>query len=172
MPATGKSTIGRHVARQLGLAFIDLDDCIIADQGKPITEIFQTKGENYFREIERRLLIEHINMQGGFVMATGGGAPCFFDNMQLMNQNGITIFLNVSMDELFQKLVRKGTTKRPLLKNFTKNDLYNELIDKFKDRKKYYSKSKITVDQNFNGINERVNQVIFAIKMLEKQSEG
>lgn len=168
MPASGKSTLGKHVAKQLGLNFIDLDKIIVENEGIEITDIFKTKGENYFRELERKYLLKMINLNDGYILATGGGAPCFFDNMDQMNKNGITIFLNISVDELFSKLSKKGTQKRPLLKNFSHEDLYLELKNKLKDRMTFYEQSKICLDQNLNDVNSRVNQVIFAIKTLKE----
>ncbi|MCK5700505.1 MAG: shikimate kinase [Cyclobacteriaceae bacterium] len=168
MPASGKSTIGKAIARQFNLKFIDLDEVIVEKEGVAITEIFKTKGEDYFRELERKCLLNQIKLKDSFVLATGGGAPCFFDNMALMNKNGITIFLNVSVDDLFNKLSKKGTQKRPLLTNLSNDDLYLELENKLNDRKKYYEQSIICLDQNLNDINERVNQVIFAIKALKE----
>jgi len=168
MPSSGKSTLGKLVGRQLNLKFIDLDEEIVAHEGKAITEIFQTEGEDYFRELERKCLIDQINRKEGFVLATGGGTPCFFDNMTQMNNNGVTIFLNISLDDLYNKLSNKGMQKRPLLKDLSKDGLYFELEDKLKIRKKYYQQSKITIDQNLGDINERVNQVILAIKNLKE----
>lgn len=168
MPVSGKSTIGKIIARQFNVKFIDLDEVIVENEGVAITEIFKTRGEDYFRKLERKCLLNQINLKDDFVLATGGGVPCFFDNMALMNKNGVTIFLNVSVDDLFKKLSKKGTQKRPLLKDLSNDDLYLELENKLNDREKYYKQSKICLDQNLNDINERVNQVIFAIKSLKE----
>lgn len=168
MPASGKSTIGKLIAKQLGYKFIDLDELIVEQEGLAITEIFSKKGEAYFRKIERKQLQDLINQNDGFILATGGGAPCFFNNMELMNTHGVTIFLNVAVDDLFKKLAKRGTQKRPLLKNISRSDLLSELTNKYNDRKKFYNKSKISIEQNLGKITDRVNQVIFAIKTLEK----
>lgn len=168
MPASGKSTIGKLIGRQLGFNFIDLDKVIVEHEGMEITDIFSAKGETYFREVERKYLVELVDSEDGFVLATGGGAPCFYNNMDLMNGSGITIFLDVSINDLFEKLSRKGTSKRPLLKNFSNADLHEELLNKYNSRKEFYEKSKICLEQNLGEVTERVNQVIFAIKSLEK----
>ena len=168
MPSSGKSTLGKIVARKLNLKFIDLDKEIVIHEGMAIVDIFNTKGEEYFRELERKCLLDQIKLKKGFVLATGGGAPCFFDNMDQMNKYGVTIFLNISVDDLFNKLSKKGIQKRPLLKNLSNEGLYLELENKLNDRRKFYKKSKITIDQNLHDINERVNQVIFAIKSLKE----
>ena len=148
--------------------FIDLDKVIVQKEHSSIPDIFSDKGEDYFREVERKYLLELINKEGGFVLATGGGAPCFFENMADMNKSGITIFLNVALEDLFKKLSKKGTHKRPLLKDKTNDELYNELASKLDERLKYYEQSKIRLNQRFAEITDRVNQVIFAIKSLEE----
>lgn len=167
MPASGKSTIGTLLAKQLGFEFIDLDKVIVENEGLSITEIFQSKGEDYFRQVESKYLLDLIDRNQGFILATGGGAPCFFDNMDAMNRSGITIFLNVSVDDLFTKLSKKGVNKRPLLKNVSKDDLFEELKNKLEDRKKYYEQSQICLEQKISDVTNRVNQVIFAINTLE-----
>ncbi|MCG8307984.1 MAG: shikimate kinase [Cytophagales bacterium] len=170
MPASGKSTLGRMLAAQLGTTFIDLDKEIVKEEGLEITEIFSSKGEKYFRELERRCLAGLLNRNEGYVLATGGGAPCFFDNMEQMNNHGTTIFINVPVEDLHNKLKKKGTQKRPLLKDVQRDDLYTALQNKFLERKKYYDQSKICVDQDLGEVVNRLNQIIFAIKRLEEKS--
>ena len=126
MPASGKSTLGKLIAKQLNLKFIDLDNEVVLRAEKPITDIFQAEGEDYFRVLERKCLEDQINRKESFVLATGGGAPCFFDNMAQMNQNGITIFLSISVDDLFSKLSEKGIQKRPLLKGINKEAYFDK----------------------------------------------
>jgi shikimate kinase len=168
MPASGKSTIGRLVARQLSLDFFDLDEIIVEKEGAPITDIFEKHGESYFRILEQVCLKEFISGHENFLLATGGGTPCFFDNMELMNKNGITIFLNVDIEDLYKKLSAKGIQKRPLLKDKSEELLLEELKLKFEQRKDFYLMSKICLDQHLTDIPNRANQVIFAIKTLEK----
>lgn len=168
MPSSGKSTIGKFVASHFGLPFIDLDKMIVEKEGMEITEIFRARGEEYFREIERDCLLCQIDRPEGFVLATGGGAPCFFNNMDLMNNSGITVYLDVSVQDLFNKLSTKGTNQRPLLRNLTKEELFNELQTKLKDRNGFYGQAQISLKQNLESITDRVNQVIATIEMLEK----
>jgi shikimate kinase len=168
MPGSGKSTIGKHVAMQLGYDFIDLDDVIVSNEGREITEIFKDEGEEYFRNIEHQYLVELIEKKESFILATGGGAPCFFDNMERMNQSGITIFLNVPIEDLYNKLKTKGTDKRPLLKNISASDLLSELKQKFEVRQKFFEQSRIIIPQRLGHVVRRVNQVIAAIQSLEE----
>ena len=168
MPASGKSSVGRLLAKQLRLKFDDLDDIIVANQGMPISDIFELKGESYFRELEKECLYKYIEHEDNYILATGGGAPCFFDNMEFMNKHGITIFLDVEIEDLYQKLLIKGTRKRPLLKGKSPKQLRQELFDKYEHRKTFYSKSRICLKQRFSDKNDRVNQVIFAIRTLKE----
>ena len=168
MPASGKSSVGSLLAKQLRLKFDDLDDIIVEKEGMPITDIFELKGEDYFRRLEKECLKEYINNQDNYILATGGGAPCFFDNMKLMNQHGITIFLDVEIEDLYEKLRVKGTDKRPLLKGKSSKKLRRELYEKYEYRKPFYSRSRITLQQRLSDKNDRVNQVIFAIRTLKE----
>ncbi len=168
MPSSGKSTIGDLVARQLGLSFFDLDSLIVEKEGSPITDIFEKQGEDYFRKVEETALAQFINDHTDYVLATGGGTPCFFSNMQLMNDNGVTIFLNVDLNDLYNKLSVKGTQKRPLLKDKSPEELHDELNSKYEQRKHFYLQSRICLDQRLSDVTGRANQVIFAIKTLEE----
>lgn len=168
MPGSGKSTIGRFLAQKLGLPFIDLDEVIVRVEGQEITDIFKLKGEDYFRKLETRCLTNQIKLKGGFVLATGGGTPCFYGNMNLMNQNGLTIFIDAPTDILFNKLSKKGIQKRPLLTNLSRGDLFLELKNKLDDRKIFYNQSKIIIVQKFSDIHQLVNDAVLAIKSLEK----
>lgn len=168
MPSSGKSTIGKLLSGFLGLPFVDLDEVIVEKEGMEITDIFSAKGEDYFREIENRSLVMQTEQLDGFVMATGGGTPCYFDGMDYMNRHGITIFLKVNIEDLYTKLLKKGSAKRPLLKDKKPEDLYTELKNRYEARITHYSKAQIVLDQSFKDISERTNEVLFAIKTLEK----
>ena len=168
MPASGKSTIGKVVAAQLGYRFIDLDKVIVQNEGKEITEIFSENGEDYFRVVEQKCLNQILDLNVPLVLATGGGAPCFFDNMKKMNKAGTTIFLDVPIEDLVNKLKTKGTKKRPLLKDIAHEGLELELLKKYEHRKKFFEQSDISLRQNFGDTAERVNQVILAIRSLEE----
>jgi len=139
MPGCGKSTFGRKVAAKLDSDFIDLDKVIVEKEGLSISEIFETKGEKYFREIESALLKETIINKNQFIMATGGGAPCFFDNMNYMNENGITIYIDTPIEILLERLTVSGINKRPLLKQMGEEYLYEGLVDKLKLRLPFYN---------------------------------
>ncbi len=115
LPGSGKTTLGKQLAKKLKLPFIDLDTEIEKIQGQTISEIFESKKENHFREIESNLLKKFCLLFESFVMATGGGAPCFHDTMRAMNQSGTTIFLDVPSKEIADRLMKTNLSDRPLL---------------------------------------------------------
>ena len=99
----GKTTLGRALAKELGIQFIDMDSYIEARFCKTISKIFAEKGEEGFREIERRILHE-VGEFEDVIISTGGGTPCFFDNVEYMNGQGTTVFLDVPEERLFIRL--------------------------------------------------------------------
>jgi shikimate kinase len=113
MPGSGKTTLGKKVASQLLVDFVDLDVEIEQRENKAIPEIFSQQGEDYFRKVESALLHEWAAAAKSFVMATGGGAPCFYNGMEVINKTGTSIFLDVSLEELARRMQHK--TDRPLL---------------------------------------------------------
>src|SRR5690349_71191 len=104
MPGSGKSTIGKQLAAALLLPFVDLDHEIERKELKSIAEIFSEKGENYFRHTESQMLQQWAGSARDFVMATGGGAPCFFNGLEIINNSGISVFLDVPVSELLRRI--------------------------------------------------------------------
>ena len=143
MPGCGKSTFGRKVAADLNLPFFDLDHEIVHREGTSISNIFENQGEDYFREVESRLLHEITLSNQKFIMATGGGAPCFFDNMAFMNDHGISIYIDADIEHLLSRLSEKGIEKRPLLKQIGMENLKDGLKEKLESRKIFYHQAKV-----------------------------
>ena len=140
----GKSRLGSRIAGLMDLKFIDLDREIEKDQGLTIDQIFQKSGENGFRKIEKRILHKH-KKSDKFVLACGGGTPCFEDNMEVMNESGTTIFLNVPNDVLISRLIN-SKQRRPLIENMNEEELQKYIVHKLAEREQYYSKAKIKID--------------------------
>ena len=109
----GKTTLGKAFAREMGLTFIDLDWYIEERFHKTVSQLFTERTEDGVRELEKKMLHEVAEFED-VVIATGGGTPCFFDNVEYMNQQGETVFLNVSLKVLFQRL-KIAKQQRPLL---------------------------------------------------------
>ena len=152
MMGSGKSTLGRALARITGKVCVDLDEYLTEREGITIPEIFSKHGEAYFREKESYYLRELSN-QGSNIIATGGGTPCFNDNMEFMNKNGITIFLDVPADELFKRLSsqKKG---RPLLEEKSDEELAAFIASVLEKRRFYYEQAKFKLKGNNVSVNE------------------
>lgn len=136
----GKTTLGRALAKELGLTFVDLDNFIEERYCKSISQIFAEKGEEEFRRIEQRMLHEVAEFED-VIISTGGGTPCFFDNIDYMNEQGITVFLDVPLERLFIRLsiARK---QRPLLKDKNDEELRSFIAEQLAKRLPYYSRAK------------------------------
>lgn len=158
----GKTTLGKAFARKLNIPFVDLDWYIEERYHKSVGELFTEKGESGFREIERSMLHE-VGEFENVVISTGGGAPCFFDNMDYMNKNGLTIFLNVHPDVLFRRL-RVATQSRPILQGKTDEELHLFIQEALEKRMPHYSQALYTFDAN--ELEDRP-QIVAAIQRLK-----
>ena len=139
----GKSTLGKKLALNIEYNFIDLDVYIQDQECKSINEIFKN-GEDYFRKIERVYLQSAIKTKNT-VIAVGGGTPCYFDNMQLMKENGLTIYIDLHPTELISRL-RLSKQNRPLIASLQENELSNFVFKNLNERKEYYNKAHKIVD--------------------------
>lgn len=132
----GKSTLGKKLANRLGIPFVDADKEIEAHFKKSIGEIFADHGESYFREIEQEY-IQTLGLREEFVLATGGGMPCYGRNMERLNTLGTTIYLERSAKELAHRLVN-AKAQRPLIASLKNEDLLEAIEDKLAEREEYY----------------------------------
>lgn len=153
----GKTTVGKELAKQLGLVCYDLDWYIQERFRKNISEIFQEKGEDGFRRIEQTMLHEVAEFEN-IVLSCGGGTPCFFDNMDYMNRVGTTIFLEASADTIIAHL-KMSHTVRPLLLNKSGEELHAYIEKQFEERLPYYSKAQYTFDVNVLDNFQKVSEV-------------
>ncbi|MEO1514123.1 MAG: shikimate kinase [Bacteroidota bacterium] len=141
----GKSHTGRRLAQSLGFVFVDLDQYIQQKAGKSISEIFAAEGEAYFRELERDCLKEQ--QEESLVVACGGGTPCFFDNMDWMNRQGITIFLDTHPSLILMRL-QKGAAKRPLVAGKTREELQGYIEEKLAERRPFYEQASVSYQEH------------------------
>jgi shikimate kinase len=146
MPGSGKSTLGKALADYLGIGFYDLDHYIELHAGKDINRIFSEDQESGFRYIENQCLKKLTALPEAKVIATGGGTPCFHDNMDYMNDHGTTVFLDVQLEIIADRLSSQGTEDRPLLKDKTPGELLGQLHEHFEQRKHHYLKARIHLE--------------------------
>lgn len=140
---SGKSYVARNLAPILDIDYVDLDKFIEENEQLTVKEIFEQKGEDYFREQEKEF-IEQLDINDNLIVSTGGGAPCFFNNMQLMNEKGLTIYLNRNKEKTIWRLL-KGQYKRPLIAQLNQEELEKFYDEKLATRKQFYEQAKLHV---------------------------
>jgi len=143
MMGSGKSYWTKFLSKKLKVGGYDLDFLIESNEERTIAEIFEEDGEEYFRKQESKIL-KWFKEKKSFVLGTGGGTPCFHDNMDWMNKNGITIFIDPPIHQLVERLVPEKS-HRPLISNLSDEALFEFLTQKRLDRLAYYKLAKITL---------------------------
>ena len=160
----GKTTIGKLLRKELGVDFIDLDRYIENRYRKSIAQLFKVNGENGFRKIEREMLREVATFQN-VLISTGGGTPCFFDNMEVMNKDGITVYVKASVEELTARLLASKNV-RPLIRDKSPQELNEFIAQHLAERTVYYSQAKIVYENDRLVSHSDVNESVEAIKEL------
>ncbi len=158
---SGKTHWGKLLGEKLNLPFFDLDEQIIANEGKSVEDIFLEYGEEYFRLLEKDVLHILTESHESFIMATGGGTPCFFNNIDYLKKNGLSIWINTSVDVLYNRLL-VDSDKRPLIKNLTDIELRDFISKKFSDRKIFYQQAELIIDDELIKLNEFVEKIFHA----------
>lgn len=143
--ACGKTRRGKVMAEELGIRFIDLDDYIVAREHRTIAQIFAEDGEVRFRQLETRYLQEICELYEDFVLSTGGGAPCFNDNMAYMNEQGQTIFLNTDIDTIVERLIR-GKHKRPMVSQLEDGEIREFVNRHIQERLPFYHQARKMIE--------------------------
>ena len=160
----GKTTIGRALAKELGLQFYDLDWYIENRMRKKIPQIFAERGEEGFRQIEHNMLHEVAEFEN-IVLSCGGGTPCFFDNMDYMNDQGQVIYLHCSPEVLHDHLLI-GKTERPLLKGKTPEELILFIREQLEKREPFYTKARYTLDVTLMDNYEKIKITVAKLREL------
>ena len=140
---SGKSHWGKLWAQQTGMDFYDLDEIIETKQGKTIAAIFEKEGEPFFRELETEALLGFTG-KDRCIVACGGGAPCFNDNMEWMNENGTTVYLSATPQFIFNHVIEEKA-KRPLIKKLNEAELLFFIEQKLKEREPFYTQATFTL---------------------------
>ncbi len=177
LPACGKTTLGLALARELGCRFVDLDHHIEQRLSMSIAEIFESRGENYFRELEHRELVELIAptpateegrgargaKSSGIIIACGGGTPCYKGNMELMNAHGLTIWLQASLTRQIERLWQ-GRAHRPHFAHLSKPEIEEKFLVLARSREQYYSLAKATFESSLLENAEEIAQSVAKFK--------
>ncbi len=160
---SGKSYVGRRLAARMKWHFLDADHFIEMREGRTIREIFTNDGETHFREIEAKMLREMPTMEN-LIIATGGGAPCFHDNVTWMKAHGIVVYLKADNSVLVQRLLPE-LTHRPILAGKNEATLDAFISEKMSDRAAFYEQAHIVCEQK-TGKEDLVSELATAMKRL------
>ena len=155
MPGAGKTTIGRQLSSALNMPFIDLDEYIVSKYGQSIPEMFAAQGEAYLRQAEGAALREVAAGAAGAIVATGGGTPCFLDNMDFMNEHGTTVFLKMPAEVVAERLMHShGREQRPLVAGKSPEQIKQFVIETYNSRLQFYQKAHITYQNPSREVSE------------------
>ena len=160
----GKSTVGKLVAEKIGYTFIDLDGFIEEKYHKKVAEIFEEMGQDKFREIGRAALTE-VSTFEKVIIATGGGAPCFFDNMKLMSHTGLSIYIYMSLSDLTIRLENSRPGKRPLIDGKKGDELRSFIESGLATREPFYTQATLTVE----GPEDEIVEIVYEAIVNKKQ---
>ena len=155
----GKTTLGKRLAEHTGFAFLDLDGYIEQKYIKTVATIFAEMGQDAFREIERKALAEVADFEN-VVIATGGGAPCFFDNIDVMNTAGLTVYIKLTPEQLAFRLENSRAGKRPLIAGKTGEELRQFIEDGLRQREQFYLQAKLILAGSDDEIIEKISKAL------------
>lgn len=160
----GKTTVGKELAKSMGLMFYDLDWYITSRMHRTVAQIFEEGGEEGFRLVEHNMLHEVAEFEN-VVISCGGGTPCFFDNMDYMNRQGETVYLKASPEVLYEHL-KMGKSVRPLLLNKTPEEVQVFVREQLERREPFYAKAKHVLDVSLLDSYEKINVSVETIKKM------
>ncbi|MBR1400206.1 MAG: shikimate kinase [Prevotella sp.] len=160
----GKTTVGKALSKELGIPFYDLDWYIESRMRKTVSQIFAEKGEEGFRKIEYNMLHEVAEFEN-IIISCGGGTPCFFDNIDYLNQQGETIYLKARPDVLYGHL-KMAKVERPLLKNKSPEEMQQFIGEQLEKREQYYLKAKHVLDVSLLDSYEKIKITVGKIRQL------
>ncbi|MGI6222694.1 MAG: shikimate kinase [Prevotella sp.] len=154
----GKTTIGRALSRTIGVPFYDLDWYIQQRMRRTVKQLFEERGEEGFRKVEHNMLHEVAEFED-IILSCGGGTPCFFDNMDYLNQQGETVYLKAEPDVLYGHL-KMGKVVRPLLLNKTPDEVQAFIRQQLVAREPYYSKAKHMIDVSLLDTSQKIQNTV------------
>lgn len=140
---SGKTTVGKRLARLMNYEFVDLDHLFEERYHISVFDFFEKYDEEAFRKIENEL-IKEISEKEDLVISTGGGAPCFYNNMELMNKSGITVYLQMAIKSLVDRL-SNAKKARPILKGLSEDELYDFIESQMAKREAFYNQAQVKV---------------------------
>ena len=161
---SGKSHVSKNLSKKLNFPLIDLDQKISEENLLSIAEIFQTKGEIFFRKEEKRVLENILNEEKDIILSLGGGTPVYYSNMDLINEKSKSIFLRASVKTLTERVLLQKNT-RPLIAKLNDDDVPEFIAKHLFERNPFYSKSHFTVDTDSKTANDISAEIIKLLKI-------
>jgi shikimate kinase len=161
---SGKTTVGKALSKETGMMFYDLDWYIESRMRKTVSQIFAERGEEGFRKIEYNMLHEVAEFED-VIISCGGGTPCFFDNMDYLNQQGDVVYLKATPETLYKHLLM-AKIERPLLKDKSPEELIAYITEHLKERAPFYEKARYTLDVNVLDNTDKIATSVERIKSL------
>lgn len=161
---SGKTTVGKALSKETGMMFYDLDWYIESRMRKTVAQIFAEKGEEGFRKIEHNMLHEVAEFEN-VIISCGGGTPCFFDNIDYINQQGEVVYLKATPEVLYRHLLM-GKVERPLIKNKTPEELIAYITEQVAKREEFYNKAKYTLDVSLMDNYEKIQLSVDQLRQL------
>ncbi len=160
----GKTTIGKALSKELGIIFYDLDWYIENRMRKTVSQIFAERGEEGFRKIEYNMLHEVAEFED-VIISCGGGTPCFFDNMDYLNQQGQVVYLKAEPEVLYKHLLM-AKVERPLIKGKSQEELLTFISEQLERREPFYSKARYTLDVSLMDSYDKINISVAKLREL------
>ena len=160
----GKTTVGKALSKELVIIFYDLDWYIENRMRKSVSQIFAERGEEGFRKIEYNMLHEVAEFED-VIISCGGGTPCFFDNMDYLNQQGQVVYLKAEPEVLYKHLLM-AKVERPLLKGKSKEELLAFIKEQLEKREPFYTKARYTLDVSLMDNYDKIKTSVEKIKEL------
>lgn len=161
---SGKSHVSKNLSKKLNFPLIDLDQKISEEHQLSIPEIFQNKGEIFFRKEEKRILESILNERSNIILSLGGGTPVYYNNMDLINQFSKSIFLRASVKTLTERIMLQKNS-RPLIARLEDNDIPEFIAKHLFERNPFYGKSHFTIDTDSKTASEISDEIIRLLKI-------
>jgi shikimate kinase len=161
---SGKSSLGKRLGWRIEVPYYDLDQLISKSVGRPVGEIIERLGEEFFREKEKEILEKFIHDKKEYLLACGGGTPCFFNNMDAMNKAGVTVYLKADPGLLADR-IENSIEERPLLKGKKGEELKKHITKQLMDREKFYEQAQLTLPvplEDWKTIEKKIKEAVEA----------
>ena len=163
---SGKTLVSKELSVLNNFKIFDLDTEISKQNNRSITEIFKEKGEIFFRKTEKEVLEKILSSEKNIILSLGGGTPCYYNNIDSINEKTISVFLKTNVKTLAQRLSSEKD-KRPLIQNISNEDLPEFIAKHLFERNPFYNQAKITINTNNLSAREIAEEILTQIKLIQ-----